>query len=532
MTYRQRSAALLQRSKDWLKAQYGAPMSHYTVAACVVSLCILMSAALEYLLDLPAPNLLLVFLTGVLIVATRTALFPALATAIISFLAYNFFFTEPRFSFSIRDSGEISSVFFFLVIAIIGGSLANRLRVQIAALRATNDQAQMLLSLNKKLAETPDPAAMQHAAVKTIAAFQGVSTCLLRMERDASLEIIAAAPGPVVFNDEELAAATWCFEHRRASGYRSEIGTSIAWRFLPLNLNDARYGVLGIKLSDTPNRVPPEQLLLLEALANQLTLILARNTLVLSLEQAHIAEETERLRSALLSSVSHDLRTPLSSMIGAASSLRDLDAQLSRQDKHELLDAVLTEGHRLNRYIENLLDMTRLGHGTLKLQRDWVALADVVAAALRRTKKLFTNVKIVRDIPHDLPLLHVHPALMEQLLVNVIENAAHFSPPEGNVRVAACAEQGRLVITITDEGPGVPEEQRERVFDMFFRGGGGDQEPYGSGLGLTICAAIVGAHGGTIGALEGPGSKGTTIEICLPLGELPRTEPSDERSVH
>jgi two-component system, OmpR family, sensor histidine kinase KdpD len=250
-------------------------------------------------------------------------------------------------------------------------------------------------------------------------------------------------------------------------------------------------------------------------------LALARTRLVGSLQQARVAEETERLRAALLSSVSHDLRTPLASMIGAASSLRELGDQLSASDKRELLDAVLSEGERLNRYIQNLLDMTRLGHGTLKLERDWIALNDIVAAALRRCRELLSNLHVVRSIPHDLPLLYVHPALIEQALVNVIENAARFSPPEGEIRITARNENGELLIEISDQGPGIPPEQRRQVFDMFFTGGEGDRGRHGSGLGLAICHGMVGAHGGRIEALPGPRDRGTTIAIHLPLLDMP-----------
>jgi two-component system sensor histidine kinase KdpD len=203
-------------------------------------------------------------------------------------------------------------------------------------------------------------------------------------------------------------------------------------------------------------------------------------------------------------------------MIGATSSLRDFDAQLSPEDKQELLDAMLSEGKRLNRYIENLLDMTRLGHGTLKLQRDCVALADIVASALRRTKELFTKVNVVRDIPHDLPLLYVHPAL-----INVIENAAHFSSEGGEVRISARRDEAGLLVTVTDQGPGIPEGKRQRIFDMFFTGSGSDQGHYGSGLGLAICRGLIGPYGGSIEALAGPEGKGTTIDIHLPLHEPP-----------
>lgn len=516
------AAATRERCGDLKIFLGGTPIGHYVFVACVVVLCVLVSAVLENLLPMPLPNLSLVFLTGVLIVASRTSLSPALAMAGTSFLAYNFFFTEPRFSFDMHDTGEIVSVFFFLAMAIIGGNLANRLRAQVAALRATNDQSQMLLSLNNKLAGAPDPVAVRRAAVQAITVFEQTPVCLLTAESaDDRLEITDSAPESVALDHEERAAAEWSFKHKRPSGYQSDTLTSVGWRFLPLDLDGTRYGVLGVEFSTLQTRPSSEQLLLLDALANQVIFALARTRLTSSLQQARVAEETERLRASLLSSVSHDLRTPLSSMIGAASSLKELDTQLSPEDKQELLDALLTEGQRLNRYIENLLDMTRLGHGTLKLQRDWVALADLVAAALRRTRALLTDVTVMRDFADNLPLLYVHPALIEQALINVLENAGRFSPKGGEVRISARPEHEGLLITVTDQGPGIPKAQRQKVFDMLFTGGGSDQGPHGSGLGLAICYGMVGAHGGSIEALAGPQGKGTTIAIHLPVRELP-----------
>jgi two-component system sensor histidine kinase KdpD len=201
--------------------------------------------------------------------------------------------------------------------------------------------------------------------------------------------------------------------------------------------------------------------------------------------------------------------------------LRDLGDDLSKADRHELADAISTEGDRLNRYIQNLLDMTRLGHGTLKIERDWIGLDDILNSALRRTRDALRDIRVVRSIPPDLPLLYVHPALIEQALVNVIENAARFSPVGGEVRIVAAQESDTIRISVSDDGPGIPPEQRKRVFDMFFTGGQGDRGKHGSGLGLAICAGMIGAHMGRVAALPGPGGRGTSIDIYLPVTTLP-----------
>ena len=500
----------------------------YGIAVLVVAVSVLIAFGLELALSLPLPSLSLVFLTGVRVVAARTSLAPAMAAAGLSFLVYNFFFTEPKFTLSIHHTHELVSVLFFLVMAIIGGNLAGRLKAQVAALRATNAQSQVLLDLNKELARAPDPAALQHAAVQSIARFEQVPACLLTAPLDHGAPLLAAAePETVRLDDESLTAVRWALSNCQPSGYLTDRVSGTRWRFLPLVLQQACYGVLGVELAGLALRPSAEQLLLLDALANQVTLSMARTQLSASLQQARLAEETERLRAALLSSVSHDLRTPLASMLGSASTLRELGDRLSDVDKLELLDAVLTEGQRLNRYIENLLDMTRLGHGTLKLARDWVSLADLVGAALRRTRELFSDITVVRDIPEELPLLYVHPALIEQALVNVMENAARFSPPGGELRIAGRQQGNQLVITVTDQGPGIPEADRRRVFDMFFSGERADTGRYGSGLGLAICHGMVGAHGGSVEALAGSDGLGTTIAIRLPVQEPPYSESDD-----
>lgn len=521
---------LQRRWEAWLAAVQRSQWRHYLYALTAVAACIGISAALVLALPLAMPYLLLIFLAGVLIVAARTSLPPALAAAVASSVAFNFFFMEPIFGFAFYPAGELIALLLFLIVAIIGSNFANRLRSQVAALRATNAQSQALLALSKKLVEAPEVTGVRHAAVEAIAEFERVSACLITVDTGSgNIDAVTSAASPAL-DDESREAALWAFEHGRPSGFLSETWPAVGWRFVPLVLKESCYGVLGVKFDELPIRPRTEQLLLLDALANQVALSLARTRLASNLEQARVAEETERLRSALLSSVSHDLRTPLSSMIGSASTLRDLADRLSEADKGEMLDAVLSEGRRLDRYIENLLDMTRLGYGTLDLQRDWATLADIVASALQRTREMFAGLRVVRDIPADLPLLYVHPALIEQTLVNVLENAARFSSPGDELSIAARQEQDQMLITVTDQGPGIPEADRSRVFDMFFTGAGGDTGLHGSGLGLAICKGMVAAHGGSIEALAGPNGRGTTIAIRLPLSDLPREsaeEPPD-----
>lgn len=508
--------------RTWLRPRE--PLRQYGFALLVTVAASAVASAIEPLL--PLANLSLIFLTAVLIVAVRTATRPALFAALLSALAYNFLFTEPRLTFVMIRTDEILTVVFFLIMAILGGQLAGRLRNQLLALRSTNAQTHALLSLSRRLAAAVDLPTVYREATTSIAAYLRAPVVLLAPGENGMLAQAAASGADVALDDKARAAAQWAYDRRQESGFQTDTLSSVPWHFFPLAFEQECYGVLGVARPGD-DIVGSEQLAAIEALVSHATLAMVRTGLANRLEQAKVAEETERLRSALLSSVSHDLRTPLASMIGAAGSLRALDDSLSAEDRRELLDSVISEGERLNRYIQNLLDMTRLGHGTLKLARDWIGIDDILNSALRRTRELMRGSQLVRHIEPGLPLLYVHPALIEQALVNVVENAAKFSPEGGEIRVVATRDDGEMLINVSDEGPGIPPDQRRKVFDMFFTGGEGDRSKHGSGLGLAICSGMIGAHGGRIEALPGPNGRGTTIAIRLPLMEPPAEDKED-----
>lgn len=485
----------------------------YAAAIGVVGTAVIVSAVLERILPVSIASFALVFVIGVLIVAARTSLGPVLATAIFAFLAYNYFFTQPRFTFEITRPDELVAVILFLVTGLVGGHVANRLRRQVAALRATNEQSRRLLELNRRLGAATDLGEIHHATADTLHEFLAVPVCVLALPEGDDTPVLAAEAPPGVGAPHGIPAV----DGDGAEGHDTPVPGTNGWHFVKLQTGSVVHGFLGLRLADL--ELPPgdEELQLIEAYANQVGLVLARSRLAAHLEEARIAEETERLRSALLSSISHDLRTPLSSMIGAASSLRDLHTELSAEDKEELLDALLSEGRRLDRYIENLLDMTRLGYGPLALKRDWAAPADILGAAIRRLRGLFPRTEVVRRIPDELPLLYVHAALIEQALFNVLENAARFAPASTPVRLEVTSHDDRLDIDVSDEGPGIPEADRERVFDMFVTAGAQASPGSGSGLGLAICRGMLEAHSGSVIALPGTGGHGTRIRLSLPV---------------
>jgi two-component system sensor histidine kinase KdpD len=265
---------------------------------------------------------------------------------------------------------------------------------------------------------------------------------------------------------------------------------------------------------------------LAEAMVRDLAQALMRMQLAAQLEATRVRVEGERLRSALLASVSHDLRSPLSTIVGSAESLDVYADRLSAEDKAQLARDILHEGQRLDRYIQNLLDMTRLEHGAPVLDREWIGVDELVGGALRRISRAHPGQSVSLAVSPALPLVRVNAPLMEQALFNALDNAARYSPPGASVRIDAATRGDELVIRIEDSGPGIPAAERERVFDMFHRIAHGDRVGSGTGLGLAICRGILAAHGGSVEVLA-TDAPGTTLRFVLPL-DAPPAEPGEE----
>jgi two-component system, OmpR family, sensor histidine kinase KdpD len=342
----------------------------------LTTLAVALALGLSWILNrfLPLPNLSLVFLMPVLFAGVRYGLWPSLYAAVLGFSVYNFFFTEPYLTFVVHNTGDLATLVFYLLVAVVVGNMAARLKTHM-----------------EKLAE-----------------------------------------------------------------------------------------------------------------------------MATSLEESRMLSETEKLRAALLSSISHDLRTPLSTIIGSATSLQEFGDRLDPQARQELLKNVMQEAERLNRFIQNLLDMTRLGHGNLKPQQDWVEFRDLVGRALKRVEKELDTRKVEINADPGLDILYTDPVLMEQVFVNILDNAAKYAPAGSRIRISFTAKGENIFITIADEGPGIPRQDREHVFDMFFRIRAADMKVAGTGLGLAICRGLVEAHGGAIRVENGLNGKGTSIVLIFP----------------
>ncbi|MFJ5285047.1 DUF4118 domain-containing protein [Pseudomonas sp. NPDC088429] len=467
---------------------------------------------------LPLPNISLVFLAAVLLVAVRSSLGPALACAALSFLTYDFLFIPPNFSFSIQREEDVLTLLFFLLMAALTGNLAARQRRQLQALRDTQEETTELLDLSRKLTAATDRQAVVSAAAQHLNGWSDLQLCLLNRDGQGGWKVETG--GPLQFTEAERAAADWAWQHDQPAGMGTGTLPFGRWWWWPLSVEDGPLALLGVCAKEGQT-LSGQRRRLLTALSQPLAQALARAQLADDLEAARLHGETEQLRSALLASVSHDLRTPLTAMRGSIDSLLALGEAIPLEDRRELLEGTRDEAERLDRYIQNLLDMTRLGHGALKLARDWVSPADIVGSSLNRLRAVLAPLQVSTEVPAELPLLFVHAALIEQALVNVMENAARFSPNHGRLQLRAGADDSEIFFSVSDEGPGIPEDERAKIFDMFYTAARGDRGGQGTGLGLAICQGMVGAHGGRITVADGIEGRGTCITLHLPLQAQP-----------
>lgn len=485
---------------------------YYALAVLVSAL----AAAFSWLVShwLVLPNISLVLLAGVLLVAVRGGLGPALLSAGLSFLLYDFLFIEPLFSFSVHLQEDFLTLVFFLFMATLAGNLATLQRRQLHALRDTQAQTTELLGLSQRLAAASDRQEVVEAAKHHFEGWHDVDASLFERDDQGTL------PMPAGASELDHAAAQWAWKHAQASGQGTgTLPASSAW-WWPLATEQGTLGLISLRPRGGA-AIPGARRRLAMALGQPLAQALARARLAEELEAARLRGETEELRSALLASVSHDLRTPLTAMRGSIESLQMLGDSLSRADRDDLLEGTRLECERLDRYIQNLLDMTRLGHGTLSLARDWIAPADIIAAATVRLRAVLSPLHVEVHVASELPLLYAHPALIEQALVNVLENAARFSPADGRILVSACVQDNELRLAVSDQGPGIPIDERDRIFDMFYTAARGDRGGQGTGLGLSICQAMVGAHGGRVSVDQGEDGFETCITLHLPLHPQP-----------
>ncbi|MDE2517445.1 MAG: sensor histidine kinase KdpD [Rhodospirillales bacterium] len=461
----------------------------------------------------------LVFLTAVLGAGASYGLRPALLAALLGVLAENFFFLPPLYTFTVGNRENLVALVFFAIAAAIAGQLAGRLRAQVLTARAEARTTDSLYRFARKLNAAADPDDLLWAVVHQIALMLRARVVLL-MEQEKRLTPVAGYPPEDVLDATDLAAATWSFQHAIPAGRGADTLPGGRWLFLPMRTARGVIGVAGIDRGEAADRLAPDAVRLLDALTDQAALAIERLRLAEELDRAHIAAEGEKLRTALLTSLSHDLRTPLASILGAASSLAAHGETLMPAARREMARTIAEEAERLNRFIGNLLDMTRLEAGRLAPDLLATDLADAVGTALARVERRLRGFRVLLDLADDLPLVRLDGVLFEQVLMNLLDNAAKYAPAGSTIRIGATREPGppaMLRLAIADEGSGIPAEDLAHIFEKFYRARAADRQGAGTGLGLAICRGFMEAMGGTIEAANRIGGKGAEFTLMLPL---------------
>jgi two-component system, OmpR family, sensor histidine kinase KdpD len=458
----------------------------------------------------------LVLLFAVTVLAMAFGRGPALLAATLSALLWDLLFIPPRFSLTVSAAEDLLMLGTYFVVALITGTLAARLRAQEQAVRRRERRFAALYAFAHDVASARTLDAVVETAVEQIGqAFDAQVAVLL-----PHLPGQPGQPHPastLALDEKELSVASWVHANRKQAGRFTDTLPLATARYLPLRAPGGMVGVLGIQQRGS-ERPTLDQETLLETFANQLALVIERTTLDAAAEQAKIVAESERLYRTLLNSVSHELRTPLTTITGAASSLLDPNIGTDLVVRQTLSQEINQAAARLNRIVENLLDMTRLESGRLRLNLEWCDVHDLVSIALNRARNDLADHVVIIDLASELPLIRIDLALMEQALYNLLHNAAVHTPPGTRVRITARVEEGEWVLSVADRGPGLPPEDLERVFDKFYRApsatGGG------TGLGLSITRGLVEAHGGRISA-ENRSNGGARFTIRLPLQGAP-----------
>ena len=460
-------------------------------------------------------NISLVFLTAVLTTAITYGLWPALFASLVSVLAFNFFFLPPLYTFRIEDPENVNALFFFAVVAFIASNLTARVRAQAIVARDRAKATEDLYLFSRKLAAVVTMDDLLWATAFQIAEMLKVRVVILLPE-GASVAVRAGYPPEDSLEDADIAAAKWVWEHGTAAGRGADTLPGAKWLFLPMRTGRGTVGVVGLDSDKTGALLNPDQRRLFDALADQTSLAIERINLADDIDRNRLSAETERLRSALLTSISHDLRTPLASILGAASTLKSYYATLDEPARDELLGSIAEEAERLNRFIANLLDMTRLESGAIAPKLEPNDLADVIGSALRRAAKVMAQHEIVFTMEPNLPLLSIDAVLFEQAVFNLLDNAAKYSPPGSKIEVKAARIGEQVRLSIADEGDGIPPADVERIFDKFYRVQASDKKRAGTGLGLAISRGFVESVGGTLTAANRSG-RGAVFTITLPV---------------
>jgi len=486
--------------------------------AAITVLCLLLNPYLE------RTNLVMLYLLGTVLAAARFGRGPSVLAAVLSVGLFDLLFVPPQYSFAVSDTQYVITFIVMLATGLIISNLAARGRRQANVARARERRASELYALSRELARSRDIGELGTILRNHLLTGLDAEAVVLLPDAEGRLQDPgrfctrsgSEARYPVPGND--LGIAQWSYDHRQKAGHGTDTLASADAIFLPLNALQRCIGVLALRPKDAGQLDVPEQMHLIESLVNQTAIAMERVQLAQSAHDADVQVESEKLRNVLLSSISHDFRTPLASIIGAASTLNADTGKLDGTGRRNLIATIEAESRRLHRLVGNLLDLTRLTQGPVQLKRQWLALEEIVGGVLQRLHEPLAGREVAVDVPRDLPLVHADEMLLEQLLFNLVENAIKHAP-HGAIEIHAEAMRDAISVTVRDHGPGLPPGEEARVFEKFHRGQV-EAAQSGFGLGLTICQVIVEAHGGRISA-RNRADGGAELRFSLPRDEPP-----------
>jgi two-component system sensor histidine kinase KdpD len=503
--------------KERLKKQQEAPTylpKDFAIGAGFV----LLSTALSYVLYpiLPHENVVMIYLLGIALCAANSKIWPALTCSVLSVAAYDFFFVGPRFQFAVSDAAYFPTFMVMLGVGFLISSLTSRLKSEFQRSSERERYSAALYEATKEMAKARGRDNIAISATKKIGEDLEIDTCIFLPDDDNRLHVVSRSRSHFESDHRETPVANWVFDNGRPGGATTDTLPTAKGLYLPLKTSEAVHGVLGARSLIEGDRIDSSRLAILNTYSNGLALALERASLARQSAQARLDVESERLRNALLSSVSHDIRSPLTAIAGAASALRD-----SVGNPQRLAETIYLESERLNRHVANLLDMTRLESGAVKPNIEWNSLEETVGVALARAEWQLDGREISTSLPEGLPLLQYDSSLIENALGNLIENASKHTPPGSKIQILVAAERDTVTLSVADHGPGIAAADKEKVFEKFHRE---SEDNEGFGLGLAISRAIARIHDGDLRVSDTPGG-GATFSIVLPIRGVPPTVP-------
>lgn len=503
-----------------------APWSEYAAAAAITLVPTGIGLALRAAgAELSTIDAAMLYLLGVVVAASRYRQGPATLTSLLSIASFDVFFVPPYYTLSVSDARFGLTFVVMLLVALVMSRLTARIRSQAESSRERERRTATLYAMSRDLAGART---VEELAAVTLTHLRDTFAAdIVLLLPDASGRVRTEEPPAYPLDDREIGVAQWAYDQRRPAGHGTDTLPAATGLYVPLAVSERSVGVLGIRPAKGQSFRDPGRRGLLEALAGQAALAFERLALAERSRRTEVAVEAERLRSTLLTSLSHDLRTPLAAIEGAGTTLLQDGGPGDVAARRELASTIVQESQRMSRLVANLLDMVRVETGALQVQREWQPISDVAGVALIRAEEQLKGRRVTADFPDSLPLVSVDEVLLEQVFVNLLENAVKHTPPGTPIDLGAAAGEGEVIVTVADRGPGVPAGEEERVFDKFQRVG--STAGAGIGLGLTICRGIVTAHGGRIWVERRPGG-GACFRFSLPIIGTPptiETEPAE-----